>query len=64
MNKKLKNIFKWIIIIIVVIAAGIGYGFSKSKTGWSWDLETAVVFSLGLMYLVGLGKILMWLFRK
>ena len=64
MNSRVKNILKWIIILIVVIAAGIGYGFSKSEGVWIWDLETAVVFSLGLMYLVGLGKILMWLFRK
>ena len=64
MNSRVKNILKWIIILIVVIAAGIAYGFSKVEGVWTWDLETAVVFSLGLMYLVGLGKILMWLFRK
>lgn len=64
MNKKIINVLKWILILIVVIAAGIAYGFSKVKGEWVWDLETAVVFSLGLMYLVGLGKILMWLFRK
>ncbi len=29
-----------------------------------WDLETMVVFCLGALYLVGLSKVLMWMFRK
>lgn len=29
-----------------------------------WDLETMVVFCLGALYLVGLAKVLMWMFRK
>lgn len=29
-----------------------------------WDLETMVVFCFGALYLVGLAKVLMWMFRK
>lgn len=29
-----------------------------------WDPETMVVFCLGALYLVGLSKVLMWMFRK
>lgn len=29
-----------------------------------WDIETMVVFCLGALYLVGLARVLMWIFRK
>lgn len=29
-----------------------------------WDIETMVVFCLGAFYLVGLARVLMWIFRK
>lgn len=29
-----------------------------------WDIETMVVFCLGALYLVGLAKVLTWMFRK
>ena len=66
MNKKIKNILIWILTIIVILVGGYFYAHIKDEaTGVVvWDLETMVVFCLGGFYLVGLSRLLMWLFRK
>ena len=66
MNKKIKNILTWILTIIVILVGGYFYAYIKDDTLGIivWDLETMVVFCLGAFYLVGLSRLLMWLFRK
>lgn len=74
MKQQTKKIIKWILIIAVILVAGYFYAFVR-RTGYTvaegveysyveWDLETMVVFCLGALYLVGLSKILTWMFRK
>lgn len=66
MNKKIKNIIIWILTIIIILVGGYFYAHIKDEaTGVViWDLETMVVFCMGAFYLVGLSRLLMWLFRK
>ena len=76
MKQRVKKILSWILIIVIIAALGFVYSFHKVAEGsaklcveiascyYTWDLETMVVFCLGALYLVGLAKVLMWMFRK
>ena len=76
MKQRVKKILSWILIIVVIGVLGFVYSFHKVNAGeakfcveiashyYTWDLETMVVFCLGALYLVGLAKVLMWMFRK
>ena len=64
MNKKLKVVITRIIILIVIVTAAYFYGYSKTEGIWLWNLERAVVFAMGLLYLVGFANILMRMFKR
>ena len=76
MKQRVKKIFGWILTIVIIGVLGFAYSFHKVDAGtgrlcieisshyYTWDLETMVVFCLGALYLVGLAKVLMWMFRK
>ena len=76
MKQQVKKIFGWILTIVIIGVLGFIYSFHKVDAGtgrlcieisshyYTWDLETMVVFCLGALYLVGLAKVLMWMFRK
>ena len=64
MNKKVKVVIKWIIIFIIIVTAAYFYGYSNVEGIWLWNLEKAVVFAMGLLYLVGFANILMRMFKR
>ena len=64
MNKKVKVVLKWIVLVVVIATAAYFYGYSKTDNIWVWNLERAVVFAMGLFYLVGFANILMRMFKR
>ena len=64
MNKKVKVVLKWIVLVVLIVTAAYFYGFSKAENVWVWNLERAVVFAMGLLYLVGFANVLMRMFKR
>ena len=64
MNKKIKKVLIWGVTVVLIIAASYGYGFSKVEEIWIWELERAVIFGFGLLYLVCFARLLMGMFKR
>lgn len=64
MNKTFKKVFIWVVTVVLIIAASFGYGFSKVEGAWIWELERAVIFGFGLLYLVCFARLLVGMFKR
>ena len=64
MSRKTKNILIWVITVVLIICGAWGYGYSKVGDEWVWQLERAIVFGFGLLYLSAFARLLIGMFKR